>query len=163
MATINFERATTETLANVWILIARKKRTKDEVYTYVCKGETPEAALTRMAEDDNVFVTTFPAERMLEYVDPNRTFTGKNDKLFATNLNRLAAVGYATDVDSINEAFGNLINCLTDPDENGETMAVNDDWATAYKFTDKEGGIFDVGAVEEYEEDTAENETEEEA
>ena len=157
MATINFEKATTETMANVWILIARKKRTKDELYTYVSKGETPEAALTRMSEDGNVFVTTFPAERMLEYVDPNRTFTGRNDKLFATNLKCLASVGYATDVDSINEAFGNLINCLTEDD-------TDEEWEGAYKFTDVDGGILDNGIAEEViEEDEPEEETEEEA
>ena len=160
MATINFEKATTETMANTWILIARKKRTKDELYTYVSK-DAPEAALTRMAEDGNVFVTTFPAERMLEYVDPNRTFTGRNGKLFATNLNRLAAVGYATDVDSINEAFGNLINCLTEDD-------TDEEWEGAYKFTDEEGGILDNGIAEEVTEEEPENdepeeETEEEA
>lgn len=162
MANVNFEKATVETLGNIWVVISRKKRTKDELYTYVCK-DAPEAALARMAEEGNVFVTTFPMERLLEYINPELSFTGRNGKLFGTNLNRLKSVGYETDVESIATAFENLINCLVEEDSNGETMAEDDDWSVAYKFTDEDGGIFDLGIVNDAEEEEPEEEEEEES
>lgn len=159
MANINFEKATAETLENIWVLVSRKKRTKDELYTYISKGDDATFALERMKEEDNVFVTLFPITRLMEYINPLTPFTGRNEKLFSTNLKCLEGVGYATDVESIATAFEDLINALTEEDEDGATMAKDDDWSVAYRWDD---GIFDAGYVEEIEEEETESEEESE-
>ena len=65
MYNLNAEKATKENLENVWVLVARKGRTKDIfLTTYVGYGAAgSKQALDFMKEEKKVFVTLFPMIR----------------------------------------------------------------------------------------------------
>lgn len=139
-----------EALANSWILVGRRKRTKDELSYYV--GTDTEALLARMKEEGNTFVTLFTMGRLAEYLYPDLEWSGRNEALFNGNLKALAKVGIKCQAD-VAATVGALMEDVCKEDEEGETLFddpsydAGEPYSVAYA---EEGWLYNLGkAVEE--------------
>lgn len=154
MGKINFNGIQSETLATVWVLISRRKRTKDEIHVYVGNdAEGCENILQRASTKGNVFVTLFTLDRLAQYLDDSYEWTGRNEQLFGKNLVAMSSV--VSGKDAVGDYFKNLIENVVGSAPNNEAPLFEDPtWVegAAWEFLNEDGGLFDVGdgVSEEY-------------
>lgn len=137
-----------EALANSWILVGRKKRTKDELSYYV--GTDSKALLDRMKEEGYTFVTLFTMGRLAEYLYPDLEWTGRNEALFNGNLKALAKVGIKCQAD-VAATVGHLLEDVCEEDDAGTTMFDDPSFDAGEPYTatykDGEGWLYNLGKV----------------
>lgn len=165
MGKINFNGIPAETLATVWVLVSRKKRTKDEIHVYVGNGgEGSKNAVERAKAEGNVFVTLFSLDRLAQYLDDSYEWTGRNEQLFGKNLAAMNSI--VSGKEAVGNWFENLIaNVVGYADGADGPLFEDPTWVegAAWEFLDEDGGLFDVGdgVSEEYVEDDEPEEDEE--
>ena len=135
MYNLNAEKATKENLENVWVLVARKGRTKETILTtYVGYGSAgSKQALDFMKEEKKVFVTLFPMIRLIQAANPGEEgFTGNNGKLWNGNLKALAKVGQDTN-EAVETFFKDLVESVVGADRN-DLLVDDEDWIDGTVF-----------------------------